>query len=1087
MNNQQKLGCLIAGSFAVPFLIVQAQAESIIPDEANGTGTIAPLADNQFKITGGQLSGNNLFHSFSEFGLTQGQIANFDLSSQVQTSQVQNIFARVTGGQVSNINGFLRITGGNVPNLFLMNPAGIIFGANTSLDLPGSFTATTANGIRFGSGTDTWFNASGSNIFSGLNGTPTGLLFSSTQPGSILNQATLAVNSGKAINLAAGTVVTPGELQAKAGAISIVTIPSGVGVESSSYVRFSSPNGVLSLNIPIEPIANPLSASSGTPLQTLLNLGGYTVPTGNGDIITKNLSTASVGNDGFPGGRINLASSGSIITNSLNTFNDIDFNNKSSDDKDGGNISVLAKENININGDIQTFSGVDNDTPGGSAGKLTVESDNGDITIFNKNIDSSIGAVKNFTGIGTFSKGSSVTETGNAGDVTISAPNGAINLFNLEDSSKKQTTTIKAFSLSSGKAGVVKLMAKNTITTGLIEASSQFGPSGTIDINSLTGGVRILTAQNDLINDPQPQSPKPTVAINCESKGDFSLCTKGINSDGIVIIKYGPSQPPFSLTDPSINGAAARFITNNPNSSTSPNPNPEPTPCTVTRTCPTDVDKRLDEESKVAPRKKSENPKVAPTTEESVRFVEQAEEKFTKEYENCLQLERTTSKNIQQIQKELRLAEEKTKLKTVLVYVGFQSPKLIGSMGAQPPSCEKSAPPDNALLKMVVISSSRISPPVSVENKTELVQYKDIQFLAKGFIQELKSDLFGEDYPSQSAELYTLLIDPLKERKLLPTDTNISFIADPQLQSIPFGALYNLKTKKYLIEEHAVSIVPSFSLIQNSSLLGDGRYQSLADSQLWIMGTNFEKEKTRIPKDFFGENPKNLNSLNSLPFSQESSLITRIWNYGSHENRTQTFIDKKFTVEELKPEKRKKIQRLIIHILTHGSFSDSSKNAHLVFVDPNPMKPIQRDEILIKKVTLQDLYKMKLDEPPPEPIELMTLTACESASGDGEAELNFAGAAVKSRVKSVIGSLWQIDYQNNSALMMEFYSQIKDGKTKAEALRNAQLLMLKGNIKIKNNTLILSKPEFKFPVSSRNKDYSRARFWAGMTLIGSPW
>jgi large exoprotein involved in heme utilization and adhesion len=84
----------------------------------------------------------------------------------------------VTGGEASVINGLLQVTGSNA-NLYLMNPAGIVFGANARLDVAGSFTATTANGIGFG---DRWFNAVGANNYATLIGNPSSFAFTMTQP-----------------------------------------------------------------------------------------------------------------------------------------------------------------------------------------------------------------------------------------------------------------------------------------------------------------------------------------------------------------------------------------------------------------------------------------------------------------------------------------------------------------------------------------------------------------------------------------------------------------------------------------------------------------------------------------------------------------------------------------------------------------------------------------------------------------------------------------------------------------------------------------------------------------------------------------
>jgi large exoprotein involved in heme utilization and adhesion len=112
MNENYKYGVrfltLLPWALAFGVLPVRAQ---VVPSATDGS--LVNQSGGQFRITGGQVSGNrtNLFHSFDRFGLSQGQVANF-----VSNPQIRNIFGRVVGGEVS---------GGNA-NLFLMNPAGIL-------------------------------------------------------------------------------------------------------------------------------------------------------------------------------------------------------------------------------------------------------------------------------------------------------------------------------------------------------------------------------------------------------------------------------------------------------------------------------------------------------------------------------------------------------------------------------------------------------------------------------------------------------------------------------------------------------------------------------------------------------------------------------------------------------------------------------------------------------------------------------------------------------------------------------------------------------------------------------------------------
>lgn len=130
---------LFATSIVVDGLKTSVQAQ--IAPGANDTNTIVNQSGNIINITGGTQAGANLFHSFEKFGLNQDQIANF-----VSNPSIQNILGRVTGGDASVINGLIQVSGGN-SNLYLINPAGIVFGQGASLNVPAAFTATTANGI----------------------------------------------------------------------------------------------------------------------------------------------------------------------------------------------------------------------------------------------------------------------------------------------------------------------------------------------------------------------------------------------------------------------------------------------------------------------------------------------------------------------------------------------------------------------------------------------------------------------------------------------------------------------------------------------------------------------------------------------------------------------------------------------------------------------------------------------------------------------------------------------------------------------------------------------------------------------------
>jgi filamentous hemagglutinin family protein len=140
--SSRSLLSMAVGFMCIPCMTAIAQAQVAPDGSLNTTVTQSGL---NYTITNGTAAGPNLFHSFSQFSISTGGSVFFN-----NAVNVQNIFARVTGGSLSKIDGLVRANG--TANLFLLNPAGIVFTPNARLNIGGSFVASTANNVSFADG-----------------------------------------------------------------------------------------------------------------------------------------------------------------------------------------------------------------------------------------------------------------------------------------------------------------------------------------------------------------------------------------------------------------------------------------------------------------------------------------------------------------------------------------------------------------------------------------------------------------------------------------------------------------------------------------------------------------------------------------------------------------------------------------------------------------------------------------------------------------------------------------------------------------------------------------------------------------------
>ncbi|MEA5551829.1 S-layer family protein [Anabaena cylindrica UHCC 0172] len=317
------------------------------------TNTLVNPSGNNFNILNGIEKGNNLFHSFSNFSVPTGGSATFDLTN---TPNITTIFSRVTGGNVSNIDGLIQTLNGNYPaSLFLMNPNGILFGPNASLDIGGSFVGTTANSINFADGTE----------FSGVNGNTTPLL-------------TMSIPIGLQFGSNPGTISVQGtgNNQQLNGSFPISGLTSSNGLQLSSGKTLALVGGNLVLN------GSFLSAPGGR-----IELGS--VIQGNTNInLTSQALTLSYPHDTQSFGNIQM-SQGAVASVRGTSPGSIQIQGKNIDLRDGslvavqnlgsntaGDITINATESLQVIGmspNFQSSSGIVNETlQAGASGNIAI-------------------------------------------------------------------------------------------------------------------------------------------------------------------------------------------------------------------------------------------------------------------------------------------------------------------------------------------------------------------------------------------------------------------------------------------------------------------------------------------------------------------------------------------------------------------------------------------------------------------------------------------------------------------------------------------------------------------------------------------
>ncbi|MEI6445478.1 MAG: CHAT domain-containing protein, partial [Nostocales cyanobacterium ELA583] len=405
------------------------------------------------------------------------------------------------------------------------------------------------------------------------------------------------------------------------------------------------------------------------------------------------------------------------------------------------------------------------------------------------------------------------------------------------------------------------------------------------------------------------------------------------------------------------------------------------------------------------------------------------EEDFTKEFEQ-FSGQKVARKSVADIQAELRQIQAQTGIKSAIVYAKFNDNSDILTT-------------NNEVINLRILTSESQTT-IKLPNATR----KEVREVATDFYNEI-SDSKSTNYLKSGEQLYRWLIAPYEVELQKQGINNLSFIMGAGLRSIPIAALHD--GEKFLIEKYSLGIIPSANFTNIS-------YSDIKKSQVLAMGASeFAPNQKKDP----------------LPAVEvEVPYIAKLWN-------GKSFLNESFTLENLKLKRQdnsvtnKPFE--MVHLATHIKFSPGDAS--------NSYIQLHHSQLPLNKVR-----ELGWNQPP---VELLVLSACESASGDSKTELGFAGLAVNTGVKSAVASLWNVNDAATLVLMTEFYQQLKTAPIKVEALRQAQLAMIKGDVTVEDNKLI---------AINRSVDITRGistelqvinlkhpYYWSAFTMIGSQW
>ncbi|MEL6602258.1 MAG: CHAT domain-containing protein [Cyanobacteria bacterium J06614_10] len=438
-------------------------------------------------------------------------------------------------------------------------------------------------------------------------------------------------------------------------------------------------------------------------------------------------------------------------------------------------------------------------------------------------------------------------------------------------------------------------------------------------------------------------------------------------------------------------------------------------------------------------------------TEDAEEVFDRIETAVGRQFEDYLAVEGRANKvaTLDEVQRTLSLAKRNLSVNSALVYVYF-----VPEAGAGPAAASASTThtaledlpngrPEDRLEVMMITADG-----APLKRRLWGITRADVEAAAAELRYQSTSQFSRpQEYLPPAQQLYNWIIRPLQHEMEQQQIDNIAFIMDDGLRTMPIAALHD--GEQFLLETHSLALMPTFSLTELTPT--DDRSSRGQNNQVLAMGASRFQQQPPLPA-----------------VEAELSLVSKELGAG------QIFLNENFTLENLTSQVATERYQTV-HLATHAVFeAGNQENSYI--------------QLWNDRITLPEVKALGLAEAG---IDLIILSACNTALGDRNSEYGFAGFAVNAGSQSALASLWPVSDEGTLGFMTQFYEQYAAGATRSEALRQAQLKMLTGQISIRNGEVRGPDNEILATIDELTEsgywDFSHPFYWSAFTMIGNPW